>query len=103
MEEERIITFHINEKSELFGHRVINGYHETQRAIYDREPSIRTTQMCFLSTKLFDMDYRIFIYEEDEDDRQYEIKLGTDNKRTKREIKMSSNLLKLWKSGEFEL
>lgn len=53
-------------------------------------------QMGLFSTRLFELGYRIFIHESPL--RQYEIKLGGDNARTNREIKMGHNLFKMWKS-----
>lgn len=50
---------------------------------------IQTTQMGLLSTRLFELGYRIFIHESPRE--QYEIKLGDKNERTNREIKMGHN------------
>ena len=75
------------------------GYDNTEQAIYDNINIIHTLQMSCLDTSLFKLGYRIFIHEDNND--CYEIKLGTDNERTNREIKMSHNLFKMWLSGEF--
>ena len=76
------------------------GYRNTEQAIKHNMPNIHTLQMSLLSTSLFEKGYRIFIHDFNHD--MYEIKLGTDNERTNREIKMEHNLFKLWINGEFE-
>lgn len=76
------------------------GYTETKDAIENDEEIIHTLQMCCLNTSLFKLGYRIFIH--DNNNEYYEIKLGSDNKRTNREIRMEHNLFKLWINGEFD-
>lgn len=73
----------------------------TEYAILRKTNIIHTTQMGFLSwsVTLFEEGYRIFIHETLDD--VYEIKLGTDNERTNREIKKGHNIFKMWMSGEF--
>jgi len=61
---------------------------------------ILTTQMCFLSTDWIEMGYRIFIHDITGD---YEVKLGEDNERTHRYIRMGHNLFKMWYNGEFAI
>lgn len=73
---------------------------ETEMALYMGEDVIHTTQMGLLHTQLFDQDYAVFIH--GLNDSVYEIKLGPDNERTKREIKMGQNLFKMWQAGEFD-
>lgn len=75
------------------------GWVDTVRAVNNRSEKIHTTQMGVLSTKLFEFGYQVFIHPYD--DEVYEIKLGGDNTRTNREIRMEHNLFNLWKSGEF--
>jgi hypothetical protein len=75
------------------------GWVDTVRAINSCVETIHTTQMGVLSTKLFEFGYRVFIHSYD--DEAYEIKLGGDNTRTNREIRVEHNLFNLWKSGEF--
>lgn len=77
-----------------------HGYMNTEQAIKHNMPNIHTLQMSLLSTSLFEKGYRIFIHETNGE--VYEIKLGTNNERTNREIKKSHNLLKMWMSGEFK-
>ena len=75
------------------------GYYDTEQAIYDNINIIHTLQMCCLDTSLFKLGYRVFIHENEES--VYEIKLGTENERTNREIRISHNLFKMWLNGEF--
>lgn len=72
----------------------------TREACESNEKVIHTTQMGFLDTWLFELGYRIFVH--DGIDSSYEIKLGTDNERTEREIKLAHNLFKMWSNGEFD-
>lgn len=80
-------------------HDCFNGYKETERAIMKRRNTIRTTQMCFLSTRLFEMGYRVFVHNE-KGKPAIEIRLGK-TLSTRRVIKMAHNLFKLWQAGEF--
>ena len=95
------IIFISNEKSKhytLYENEVIHGYEEVQEAI-KRGDSIRTTQMCLLSTRLIiDYGYKVFVV--GERDKLIEIKLG-DNESTKRYIREGHHLFNLWAGGEF--
>ena len=44
------------------GHEFFIGYYQTQRAIHHHVAFIHTDQSCFLSTHLFDQEYRIFLH-----------------------------------------
>ena len=81
--------------------RYFSGWVDTTNAIEDeRIHRIKTTQMGLLSTTLLVKGFRIFIH--DSYHSMYEIKLGSDNDRTTREIKVSHNLFAMWKQGEFD-
>lgn len=79
---------------------VSHSWRNTKCRLQAAEDTISTTQMGFLSAKLFDLGYRIFVHESDNE--FYEITLGGKNERTNREIKRGHNLFKMWQSGEFE-
>lgn len=72
----------------------------TKNQLMIDKSTINTTQMGLLHQELFDLGYRIFIHESENE--FYEIVLGGGNERTNREIKMGHNLFKMWQAGEFE-
>ena len=72
---------------------VFHSWSLTMEQIQCQKSIIQTTQMGLLSTRLFELGYRIFIHEAPRE--QYEIKLGDKNERTNREIKMGHNLFKM--------
>ena len=72
----------------------------TKYAIEHKEPIINTTQMGLLSAELWEKGYRIFVIDKD---GKYEIKVGENNERTRREIRPTHALFKMWESGEFDL
>ena len=74
-------------------------WRDTIRVIEDGWEIVHTTQMGLLNTGLLTSGYRIFIHEDY--NTVYEIKLGSDNERTNREIKLSHDLFRLWRNGEF--
>lgn len=76
-------------------------WEETEWAFKRQDLCIRTTQMGFLSfsARLFESGYRIFVHEKDE---AYEIKLGGENERTNRELRMTHNIFRMWLKGEFD-
>ncbi len=77
-----------------------SGWRETERCIKYDDEIVCTSQMGLLSTRLFELGYKIFIHENRLS--MYEIKLGNDNERTDREIKLGHDLFKLWRNGEFD-
>jgi len=72
--------------------------HDMNAHTYDK--AYVATQMCFLTTKWFKYGFRVFVHDKS---GMFEIKLGTDNDRTNREIRMSHNLFKMWKEGCFDV
>ncbi|MBQ7673226.1 MAG: hypothetical protein IJT36_01680 [Alphaproteobacteria bacterium] len=79
----------------------INSYREAAyHIIHKTHKVLHTTQMCFLSTALFQFGYRVFVHDKKGEDI-YEIKLG-ENERTSRIIRPEHNLFQLWQAGEFD-
>ncbi len=93
----KTIIFYTYEVEDTYS-KYLYGYKETLEAINNNEEEIRTTQMCLLSTDLFDKGYEVWIHEFEED--IFEITLG-ECERTNRKLKMSHNLFKLWRAREF--
>ena len=86
--------------------KVSSSWKETKRRIENNEDIIHTNQMSFLSTKLFEKGYCIFVHEYSRKLRRnlvYEIKLGKNNERTDKEIRMCHNLFDFCKNGVFDL
>ncbi|WP_206459393.1 hypothetical protein [Anaerovorax sp. IOR16] len=98
MEDKFIVFFSDEEDIEDLACEFKHGFYETEIAIIDSETQIYTTQMGLLNTRLFELGYRVFVREMNND--MFEIKLG-DNERTNREIRMGHNLFKMWCAGEF--
>lgn len=71
----------------------------TETAVSEGEAIIHTLQMGLLSysSNLFELGYRIFIYDEN---GEFELTIG-DCVRTNREIRIEHNHFKMWLSGEF--
>lgn len=80
----------------------LTSWRTTKTALEAKKPVIHTTQMSLLSTSLFTSGYRIFIHPEANGPfTAYEVRLGSDNLCTARELKMEHNLFHLWEAGEF--
>lgn len=86
-----------------FPEGIYHSYEETKKALQNKDDFIRTTQMCFLSTKLLEQGYDIWIKEPNR--KGYLIFLDEKGNvicnETKRKLSKKHNLFKLWKSGEF--
>lgn len=79
-------------------------YNHTQIAIKHLAKHIITNQMCFLSTKLFEQGYRVFICSTCIGDTLHncmELKLNEDLP-TGRELRIGLNLFKLFEAGELD-
>lgn len=102
---EKLIVFYMNEEDlsildyGLRDHGFTHGYYETLQALENNQQKIYTTQLSLLHANLFEKGYRIFIREKKDD--MFEIKLGSENERTNREIKVFHNLEKMLIAGEF--
>lgn len=92
----KIINFYEYDDNMVLYH----SWRSTENQIRMGNTTINTTQMGLLSTRLFDLGYRIFIHESCGE--SYEITLGDKNERTNREIKPGHNLFKMWQAGEFD-
>lgn len=101
MEKNKEIHFYAYYPGDIIDERVecVHSYFDTERKIQNNHKEIHTTQLCFLTTNLFAMGYRVLMHEAVDD--FYEITLGSDNTRTNRDIRMSNNLLAMWRGGVF--
>lgn len=80
-------------------------YEETKELIENmQEDFVRTTQMCFLTTKLFDEGFD-FVLIFGKDDNTF-ISIDDTGRiycpNTKRQLTKQNNLFKLWQAGEFD-
>jgi hypothetical protein len=78
---------------------IYHSWNDIRDALRFDAPIIHTTQMGRLDTCWLEFGYKIFIHESENE--MYEIKLGYNNERTNREIKIYHNLFEMWQSGEF--
>lgn len=105
--ENKFIVFYMDEEGlssldySVRDHGFIHGYYETLQAIENNQQKIYTTQLSLLHANLFEKGYRIFVREKNDD--MFEIKLGYENDRTNREIKVFHNLEKMLIAGEFNI
>lgn len=77
----------------------IADWNGTHKAINDGIEYVETMQMGLLSADLWELGYRIFIHEPN--GKSYELKLGGDNERTDKELRIAHNLFKMWRAGSF--
>ena len=95
----RTIVFHPH----IFYEGVLKTYQETENAIQNPyEDIVRTTQMCFLNSDLF--DYFDFVLIAESGNSVY-ISIDDDGKiycpNTSKELNRNHNLYRMWKAGEF--
>jgi len=93
MEKELHIWMEQNNENNL-----LTNFQETQKALIDSVDLIHTTQPHFCNTKWI-TKYKIFVHMLDNE--CVEILLGTKNKYTNRNIRLSHNLEKLLLANEF--
>lgn len=98
VEEKQIIFLAADNFMRCRNSKKYHDYYETLDAI-ETQNIVITTQMCLLTTELFEKGFQVFVWDKS---GAYEIKLGSDNERTTRDIRIAHNLFKLWQSGEFE-
>lgn len=92
--------FHLwcNHDSDVTQNCILHTVHEVEEAISLGICFINTTQVCTVSTILFDKGYRIFVH--DRYGKSFEITLGG-CERTDKEIRMAHNLSKMLENGAF--
>lgn len=95
----KIILFYENACLTNFKALKTDWYH-TKQAIENGDIFIATTQMGLLSTRLFELGYKIFIHQSN--GKTYEIKLGDKNTCTDKDIRLSHNLFRMWIAGAFQ-
>ena len=83
----------------VFENKLVHSWDKTYECIRKRDNMIHTTQMAVMSTELLAMGYKIFIHEKNKE--VYEIKLGSDNTCTDKEIRIGHNLFKMWENNAF--
>ncbi len=89
--------FHIHFRD--YPENTVHTIKEVEQLLVCKAEEIHTTQLCEVSTRLFEAGYKIIVHPYIGD--VFEIKLG-ENTHTERLIKEGHNIAKLLYSGEFD-
>lgn len=103
----RQINFYSYEPNDPYLKNVLHGYEETGDAIYNTNEDVITTQMSWLTMRLFDNYGFDIIWIHEKNRGPYYIEYDRDTEEincdaTGRMLRLGHNIEKMWVAGEFE-
>lgn len=103
----RQINFYSYEPNDPYLKNVLHGYEETGNAIYNTNEDVITTQMSWLTMRLFDNYGFDIIWIHEKNREPYCIEYDRDTEEincdaTGRMLRLGHNIEKMWVAGEFE-
>ena len=102
----REINFYSYEPNDSYLKNVLHGYEETENVIYNTNENVITTQVSWLTMRLFECGFDIiWIHEKNREPYCIEYDRETEEiscDATNRMLRLGHNLEKMWVSGEFD-